>query len=260
MRTFEVVRYFMLVRKKKENVLKKKSMLEAADSEDTLQSLRSWIRKIEQTTTSVSSRLSAVEKRLSGGTMGIHQTGQGGMEGPVETFLLNMKKENAGEAARLLDGELALLHNELVSQQLETTDLKTHLEALEKVNTTVTDSLQGTQTVVSELKNTLETQMKQTEHHEPLVMHLGALEVPVEFTGIIGGSLAFVIAFLVLINQKEILLSPVFLVLVGVLLLGFAMGKMFRLRSRAILSSSFELPIETPSGPIQPVPCERKQG
>ncbi len=250
----------MLVRKKKEHVQKKKKMLDSTGAEDTLQSLRSWIRKIEQTTTSVSSRLSAVEKRLSGGTMESPLVGHRIMEGPVETFLLSIKKENVSGAARLLDGELSFLHNELVSQKLETDDLKTHLEALEKTNTVVTEGLQGTQDVISELKTTLETEMKQTRHHEPLVMHLGALEFPIEFTGIIGGSLAFVIAFLVLINQKEILLSPVFLVIVGLLLLGFALVKMVRSRSRAFLSPSFGLPLDTPSGQINPVACERKQG
>ncbi len=250
----------MLVRKRTENVGKKKTKLEAAGSEDTLQSLRSWIRKIEQTTTSVSSRLSAVEKRLSGGTIDLHRIGLDGRQGPVETFLLNMKKENVGEAARLLDGELAFLHNELAARRLETDELKTQLDALEKTNTTVTEDLQGTQIAISELKTTLETQMNQTERREPFVMHLGALEVPIEFTGIVGGSLAFVIAFLVLINQKDILLSPVFLVLVGLLLLGFALVKMVRSRSRTILSPSFELPIDTHSSQVKPVACERKQG
>jgi hypothetical protein len=250
----------MLVRKKKEHGQKKKKTLDSTGAEDTLQSLRSWIRKIEQTTTSVSSRLSAVEKRLSGGSMDSPLTGHRVLEGPVETFLRSIKKENVSEAARVLDGEIAFLHNELVSKQLETDDLKTQLEALETTNTVVTEGLQGTQAAISELKTAVETQMKQSRHHEPLVMHLGALEFPVEFTGIIGGSLAFVIAFLVLINQKEILLSPVFLVIVGLLLLGFAMVKMVRSRSRALLSPSFGLPLDTPSGQITPVPCERKQG
>lgn len=250
----------MLVRKKKDYVQNKKKMRDSTSSEDTLQSFRSWIRKIEQTTTSVSSRLSAVEKRLSGGTMDSAFNGPRVMEGPVQTFLLSIEKDNAHEVARVLDSELALLHNELVSQQLETNDLKTHFEALEKTNTMVTKELQGTQDVISELKTTLETQMKQTRQHEPLVMRLGALEFPIEFTGIIGGSLAFFIAFLVLINQKEILLSPVFLVVVGLLLLGFAMVKTVRSRSRSLLSPSFELPLDTPSAQRNPVPCERKQG
>jgi hypothetical protein len=44
----------MLVRKRKEKSSKKRGMKEGPDSEENLQSVRSWIRKIEQTTTSVS--------------------------------------------------------------------------------------------------------------------------------------------------------------------------------------------------------------
>lgn len=250
----------MLVRKKKERTLKKKTKAEAAGSEDTLQSLRSWIRKIEQTTTSVSSRLSAVEKRLSGGTGDSTRLNHSVLEGPVETFLLQVKKESVGDCARVLDGELAFLHNELVGQQLEVNELLTQVDALDKTTITLTQELQQAQVILSEAKASMDSQMKQSEQHEPLVMHVGALEIPIEFTGIIGGSLAFVIAFLVFINQKEILLSPVFLVLVGLLLLGFAMVKMFRSRSQSIMAPPFALPLEHSPGQLTPVPCERKQG
>ena len=57
----------MLVRKKRENLHKKKVMTEDPSSGENLQSLGSWIHKIEQTTTSVSSRLQktvAARKRL----------------------------------------------------------------------------------------------------------------------------------------------------------------------------------------------------
>ena len=53
----------MLVRKPKTKTTKKKTKKDTS-SQDNIQSMRSWIRKIEQTTSSVSSRLSAVEKRL----------------------------------------------------------------------------------------------------------------------------------------------------------------------------------------------------
>ena len=52
----------MLTQREKKKMLKKEDVV----SEDNIQSLRSWVRKIEQSTMSVSSRLSAVEKRLSG--------------------------------------------------------------------------------------------------------------------------------------------------------------------------------------------------
>jgi hypothetical protein len=53
----------MLVNKNKEN--KKKIRKDTITSEDTIQSFRSWVRKIEQMTNSISCRLAAVEKRIS---------------------------------------------------------------------------------------------------------------------------------------------------------------------------------------------------
>jgi uncharacterized RDD family membrane protein YckC len=105
----------------------------------------------------------------------------------------------------------------------------------------------------------MEHRMKRTERQEPFVMRVGALEVPVEFTGLIGGLLAFIIAILVLIDQKSILLSPVFLFLVGLLLIGFALLKMVRTRSRTPLHPFFTRPIKTPSAQINPIPYERKE-
>ena len=56
----------MLVNKeKKKDKAKTKQKKTSEIYEENIQSMRSWVRKIEQTTNSVSSRLSAVEKRLS---------------------------------------------------------------------------------------------------------------------------------------------------------------------------------------------------
>jgi len=210
-------------------------MNDGSDSEENLQSVRSWIRKIEQTTTSVSSRLSAVEKRLSGKISESDGLKTIGIEGPIETLFLHVKKKNTSEVARVLDSELTFLHNELVKQQQETSFLKEQLGEIERINTTMTTELQVMQTVMSDLNTTIDLQMNQTERHEPFAIHLGSLEVPVEFTGIIGGILAFLIAVIVLIGQKEILLSPWFLIPVGLILIGFALVKMIRNRSRTPL-------------------------
>ena len=73
------------------------------------------------------------------------------------------------------------------------------------------------------------------------------MEIPIEFTGNIGDLLAFTIAILVAINQKAVLLSPLFLFLVCVLLIGSAMLKMVRTRSRNSLRPYFTMPLKTPS-------------
>jgi len=250
----------MLVRKRKEKTRKKKGINEGSDSEENLQSVRSWIRKIEQTTTSVSSRLSAVEKRLSGRMSVSDGLKTIGIEGPVETLFLHVKKKDTAEVARVLDSELTLLHNELAKQQQETCNLKEQLGEIEKKNTTMTTELQVMHSTIADLSTTVELQRNQKERHEPFVMHLGSLEVPVEFTGIIGGLLAFLIAILVLIDQKEILLSPLFLVPVGLLLIGFALVKMIRNRSRRSRHRFLPMPIDAPSAQLDLALLERKEG
>jgi hypothetical protein len=250
----------MLVRKKRENLLKKKALHEDPSSGENLQSLGSWIRKIEQSTTSVSSRLSAVEKRLSIGMIEAESIHLVTMEGPVEKLIQNVKKKNASELARVLDGELILLQNELVKQEQEFGLLKEQLIGFEKMNMAITTELQTVHTAMSQMNTKIDLRLEHTERREPFVMRLGAMEIPIEFTGILGGLLAFTIAILVLINQKAILLSPLFLFLVGLLLIGSAMVKMVRTRSRSSLRPYFTMPLKTPSVQIKPVPYERKEG
>jgi hypothetical protein len=250
----------MLVRKKRENLHKKKVMTEEPSSGENLQSLGSWIHKIEQSTTSVSSRLSAVEKRLSIGMIESESVHLVTMEGPVEKLILNVKKKNAGELARALDGELNILHNELVKQEQQLSSLKEQLVVVEQMNMAVTAELQTVHTEISQMNTAMELRLERTERRKPFVMRLGTMEIPIEFTGIIGGLLAFTIAILVAINQKAILLSPVFLFLVGVLLIGSAMLKMVQTRSRSSLRPYFTMPLTTPSAQINPVPYERKEG
>ena len=82
----------------------------------------------------MSSRLSAVEKRLSIGMRESEDVHLVAMEGPVEKLVLNAKKKNASELARALDGELMLLHNELAKQEQELSRLKGQLVGIEKMN------------------------------------------------------------------------------------------------------------------------------
>ena len=249
----------MLVRKRKEKLSKKKRNIDRVDSEENLQSVRSWIRKIEQTTASVSSRLSAVERRLSGR---MSETSAGktiGIEGPIETLFVNMKKKETPEVVRVLDNELCYLHNELVRHQQETEALKGQMSDYEKTQAAIASDMQQLQTTTSELKTIVEEQHKPVRS-EPFIMHLGSLEVPVEFTGIIGGLLVFLIAGLVLIGQKEILLSPWFLIPVGLLLIGFALIKMIQNHSRRPYHPLLPLPLDPPSAPLDLPITEEKEG
>jgi hypothetical protein len=240
--------------------MKLKKKVEKTDSspEDTLQSLRSWIRKIEQTTTSVSSRLTAVEKRLSGGMRESETVNQVSMQGPIETFVRNGKKRNSGELAHVLDSELAMLHNEMVKQEQDLLNLKNQLSVVVEKHTDLSLEIRSVRSLLAQFDEKLRLRMQRLERREPLVMRLGTMEIPIEFTGIIGGILAFIITFLVVLNQKAVLLSPFFLSGVGALLLGSALVKMVRTRSRMSLHPTYSMPVPTQSVHINTKQYEHK--
>jgi hypothetical protein len=174
--------------------------------------------------------------------------------------VLNVKKKSARELARTLDGGLTLLHNELWRQDQALCCLKEKLVGIDETNTIFTRELQLVNTTLSQMKTATEEQMEQAGRRDLFKIRLGAMEIPIEFSGIIGGLLAFSVAILVLLDQKAILLSPVFLFCVGVLLISSAMVKMIRHRSRSTLRPFFSMPLPTSSVRITQMPYERKEG
>jgi hypothetical protein len=241
----------MFIGKKKENNHQKKTNATVPSSEDSVQSLRSWVRKIEQSTNSVSSRLVAVEARLTGRFASSGEAPLSVMDGPVEKFVTgikNGKKKTIDENAKIIDGEIHLLSAELQRRAQEFQSLSEHLAELEKQIPSVQHDVSEIQTKITQMSSQFETKTRALEQRKPLVMKLGAMEIPIEVTGIIGGLLAFTIAILVALDQKAVLLSPVFLTAVGVLLIGSAMLKMIRARSRTISNPQYPVPAD-PSVP-----------
>jgi hypothetical protein len=166
------------------------------------------------------------------------------MEGPVEKMFLevkNSKKRNVNEQAKVIDNELHFLYCELQKREQEFQLLKDHVTEIEQLTPSVRDDLR----VVHAKTAQMETKMQLLEQRKPLMVKLGAMEIPVEVTGIIGGLLAFTIAILVAMNQKAVLLSPVFLTAVGVLLIGSAMLKMIRSRSKTPSDRQYSVPFES---------------
>jgi len=227
----------MLVDKRKAKTGKKKPRKDSSASEESIQSFRSWIRKLEQTANSLSSRLSAVEKRISYGNFS-PSTGnfQGAAtEGPIERLFTDLQKEKQGkdveEVSRILDKEFLIIQEELIAQQTEIATLKEKLGEVESHLTGFTEEIENSQIQDSKSLNDLTTRLDKIECREPPVMKLAGMEIPIEITGVIGGILAFIIAILVIADQKEVILSPLFLSLVGLVLIGSAIFKTFRIGS-----------------------------
>lgn len=250
----------MKERKFKVQNLKKIKRSDENLAQENLEAFRSWIQKIEQSTTAVSSRLSAVEKRLSTGIDESEPSDLLPMNGRVETLVVNIKKKSAGAVARVLDHELTYLHNEMIDLKKELARLTEQQGTLNETHTTTTQELAAMRSTISRLNETMNQTMEQKTSTEPFVMHLGAIEIPVELTGIIGGFLAFTIALLVLFGQKEVLLSPFFLSGIGVLLIGVAMVKMIRARSKTLLRPLMTMPLSAPTFPREVELSEKKEG
>ena len=226
----------MFIRKRQDKKHHKKTNATASSSEESVQSLRSWVRKIEQSTNSVSARLTAVESRLSGGYASSEEALMSVMEGPVERFLSDVqkgKKKSLEEHARFLDRELHCLHSELGKQHQEYQALKEQVQEAHQSLPSMQHDLREVHDTVTPMLQQLEKRTQLLAERKPMVMKLGTMEIPVEITGVIGGILAFTIAILVALNQKAVLLSPVFLTAVGLLLIGSALVKALRMRLRA---------------------------
>ena len=48
---------------------------------------------------------------------------------------------------------------------------------------------------------------------------VGKIEIPIEITGIVGGLLAFIIAALLFEGYKDLVISPTFVMIIGIVLL-----------------------------------------
>ncbi len=227
----------MLVNKNKSKTTKKKTK-KNTPSQDNVQSMRSWIRKIEQSTNSVSSRLSAVEKRISRRSIDSSNDSiqSNLLDGPIERIFADLKEEKSGkdieELSRILDSEFSIMQEELISRENEITSLEGQLSTISSSLVEINEELKKLQTSETQTSRDVNVRLAKIECREPPVMRIGSMEIPIEFTGVIGGILVFIIAILVIVGQKEIIISPTFLATVGTLLIGSALFKTINLGVR----------------------------
>ncbi len=226
----------MLVRKPKTKTIKKKTKKDTSN-QDNIQSMRSWVRKIEQSTNSVSSRLAAVEKRISKRNMDspVGSIPATISEGPIERIFADLKDEknnkDLDEVSKMLDSEFSIMQEEIVSQENEISSLESQLTTISASLAEIKEEIKNMQAAETQISHDINIRLEKIARREPPVMRIGSMEIPIEFTGVIGGILVFIIAILVTVGQKEIIISPIFLAIVGILLIGSALFKTINLRS-----------------------------
>jgi len=227
----------MLVNKRKES--KKKIRKDTITSDDTIQSFRNWVGKIEQMTNSISCRLAAVEKRLSGRKTGDINNSilTDTIDGPIEQIFTVLKdgkgNKNIEEVSRILDREFSVLQEEVTSLQNEISSIKEKISGLDSYLNNFREAVKSSRISDSKQLNDFENRLEKIERRAPPVMKIGDMEIPIEITGIIGGILVFIIAIIVAFGQREIIISPPFLALIGSILIISSLFKMLKIRSTA---------------------------
>jgi len=226
----------MLANKTKKAKNKQKKSTD--NSEENLQSMRSWVRKIEQTTNSVSSRLSAVEKRLSvrkGNTSDSSTTGVGVLGKPLQKVFADLKQgENSSkeiiEVSQILDEEFERINDELTAQQIEVDDIKEKIGEINKSVGEIKGEIKKTREIETKYLTDFKSRIELIEKRAPPVMKLGKIEVPIEISGLIAGFIAIFAALFVYLDETEFLISPMFLGIVGFLFIGSAVFKAVKSR------------------------------
>lgn len=226
----------MLANKTKKAKNKKKKSTD--NSEENLQSMRSWVRKIEQTTNSVSSRLSAVEKRLSvrkGDASDSSTTGIGALGKPLQRVFADLKQGESSskeiiEASQILDEEFERINDELTAQQTEVDGIKEKIGEINKSIVDIKGEIKKTREIEAKYLTDFKSRIELIEKRAPPVMKLGKIEVPIEISGLIAGFIAIFAALFVYLDETEFLISPMFLGIVGFLFIGSAVFKAVKSR------------------------------
>ncbi len=144
----------------------------------------SWIRRLESHIQSLSSRLAAIEKRLS------IQTEDHPLPPPLSSQKQTQKMKT----------------DEAAQQQIN--ELQTQIQDL-------TDQLATLQKKTVKHQTTTQQELSRLYKREPPILQIGNVELPIEISGLLGGILAFILAGLVLLGQAQLITSPAFLILVG---------------------------------------------
>jgi len=144
----------------------------------------SWIRRLESHIQSLSSRLAAIEKRLS-----IQPE-----DHPIPPALSSQKPTQKMKIDE--------------STQQKINDLETQIQD-------ITAQLATLKKQTANHHRTTNQELSRLYKREPPILQIGNVELPVEISGLLGGILAFILAGLVLLGQAPLITSPLFLILVG---------------------------------------------
>jgi len=219
----------MLTNNKKIKDNKKKKRNELVIYEDNIQSMRSWVRKIEQSANSIGSRLSAVEKRISIGGGGNNivtvDTSVNSSISKAFVDIQNLDSNDFEELIKILGNELAIIREELLSQENEISLYNEKIDDLNDSLGKTKEDINKNQDFQEKIFTSVEERVSKIENRAPPTMKIGKMEVPIEIAGVISGGIAIFAALLVFLDQRTFLISPGFLAFIGILFISAALFK-----------------------------------
>lgn len=179
---------------------KKKETVNPTQIKDNVADLHNWMRNLEQNVMSVSARLGAVENRLTTISKIKDQSITEGTATSIET-----KHSDAIVIDDHTTYQMQVIDTELEQITQSITQLKQQTDAFQLFQDQAKEELIALQLL---------------KKKQPLMMKLGQKQIPLELTGIIGGSIAFIISGLLFVDASDIVLSPWFLFGIGSVLMG----------------------------------------
>lgn len=193
-----------------------------SDQEQTMHDMMIWLRKMEQSTESISGRLAAVEQRLSLKTRMSHPqwyVNSEKKEKQSHSFtssseiknVLHLNENEYAEELATVQSLLAEQRNKIASLENKTVNSKT-------TETTTQQRLDQLNEHLNNIQNTVDSIQKR-QSKRSFSMKVKGREIPIEISGIIGGVLAFIIAVLIGLGGKNVVVSPVFLTGIGCILI-----------------------------------------
>ena len=168
---------------------KKKQEAYSQEEQSSVHTLKTWMHQLEQHIQSITARLHAIENRLA-----------------PDIDDLDFSQHDINEHFKSLQTQNS---NQIPSEK---NVVNKDYEAIRAAVSTLQQEQQRLQEAFSHQQK---TSLKQA-----VIMRVGSKELPLEITGIIAGSLALLVAVLIAIGGKDLVISPPFLVVIGVILIG----------------------------------------
>lgn len=218
---------------------KKKTVKEKKSNDENVQAIRSWVRNIEQSTNSLSSRLNAIEKRIS---LGLDNTFKKSdpsfkiFEKSIQNVLSDLNENDYTEESinyiiNAFEKKFSFIDDKVESSYAEMQIINEKINELNKSLDNNYEEIKKIRTTEIKILKDFKKRLEKIERRSPPTMKIGGTEIPIELSGIIAGSISIFAAFLVILNQQNFLISPFFLATIGLIFISSALFKSIRARS-----------------------------